>query len=357
MVIFRPHVEQLDPSIVPFYVTLVIHDLLLHNFMLDSGASHNLMPLAVVEKMGLEITKPYKDLYSFGSKRVKCLGMIKDFVVNLAQIPMKSVVMDIVVVDIPPRFGMLLSRSWGSKVGGAIKLDLTYATIPTFRGEQRRLYRESKFVKIMTPAKRSENSPAHGKESDLSYLFLEEDENLLEEASLQLTRHLEYQHLNENEVWKLYYDGENSKEGNGAGILLVSPEGSVIPFSLNMEFEATIDVVEYKALLLGLQTTKKMDIECLTVYGDFELVVRQIRNQFQVKHPRLRTYRNEVWDLIDKLLLENYILHSYRTQQILHKYKHRKCIKQERHKYMWFIQFGLRPQRNSQSFLLYYPAN
>lgn len=34
-----------------------------------------------------------------------------------------------------PCFGMILSRSWGSKVGGSIKLDLTYATIPTFGGE------------------------------------------------------------------------------------------------------------------------------------------------------------------------------------------------------------------------------
>ena len=42
-----------------------------------------------------------------------------------------------------------------------------------------------------------------------------------------------------------------------------------------------------------------MNIECLTVYGDCELVVRQMRNQCQAKHPRLRMYRKEVWDLID----------------------------------------------------------
>ena len=44
MVFFGPHVEEIDPSTPPFYVSLVIHDLLLHNCMLDSGASHNLMP-------------------------------------------------------------------------------------------------------------------------------------------------------------------------------------------------------------------------------------------------------------------------------------------------------------------------
>lgn len=91
------------------------------------------------------------------------MGMIKDMVVNLDQIPVKIIVMDIVVANIPPRFGMLLYRSWGSKVAGSIKLDLTYATFPTFGGKERRLYRESIFVKAMTLAKGSNNSPVYGK--------------------------------------------------------------------------------------------------------------------------------------------------------------------------------------------------
>lgn len=257
-VFFRLHVNKLDPSTAPFYVTLVIHDLLLHNCMLDSGASHNLMALEVMERLGLQITRPYKDLYSFDSKRVKCLGKIKY----------------LVVAYIPPQFNMLLSRSWGSKVGGSIKLDPTYATIITFGGEQRRLYRESRFVKTVTPAKGSENSPMHGKESNISCMFLEEDETILAEILVHLTRQLEHQNANENEVWKLYFDGANSKEGNGAGVLLVSPEGILIPLSFKLEFEAPNNVVTYEAFLLGLQMEKNIIIECLMVYEDSELVIR-----------------------------------------------------------------------------------
>ena len=51
----------------PFYITLTIHDQMIHNCFLDSGASHNLMPKAVMEALGLSITKPYKDLYAFDS--------------------------------------------------------------------------------------------------------------------------------------------------------------------------------------------------------------------------------------------------------------------------------------------------
>jgi hypothetical protein len=57
------------------------------------------MPKVFMEELGLDITKPYQDMYSFDSKKVKCLGLIKDMVVSLAQLTMKSVVMDIVVAD------------------------------------------------------------------------------------------------------------------------------------------------------------------------------------------------------------------------------------------------------------------
>ena len=114
---------------------------MIHNCLLDSGASHNLMPKAVKEALGLSITKPYHDLFAFDSRAVKCLGVIKDMVVSLAQLPMKIVIMDVVVADITPKFGMLLSRSWDKKVGGNLQMDLTYATIPVFGCENIRLYR------------------------------------------------------------------------------------------------------------------------------------------------------------------------------------------------------------------------
>ena len=88
--------------------------------MLDSRTSHNLIPKAIMDKIGLDITRPYHDLYSFYSGRVKCLGIIKDLVVSLEKIPANNVLMDIVVADIPPRYGMFLSWSWGEKIRGTL---------------------------------------------------------------------------------------------------------------------------------------------------------------------------------------------------------------------------------------------
>ena len=56
-------VDNEDEEVPPFYMSLNVHDMVLHNVMLDSGASHDLMPGVVVESMGLEITRAYKYLF------------------------------------------------------------------------------------------------------------------------------------------------------------------------------------------------------------------------------------------------------------------------------------------------------
>ena len=119
---FGPSIQEAlnSEDIPPFYINLTIHDMFLHNAMFDSGASHNLMPKTIMEFLGLDITRPHKDLYSFDSKEVKGLGLIKDPVVSLQQIPDKNLIMDVVVANVPPKFGMLLSRSWAAKLKGTL---------------------------------------------------------------------------------------------------------------------------------------------------------------------------------------------------------------------------------------------
>jgi hypothetical protein len=171
-VMFGPHIEERGETMAPFYISLTVHEHILHNCMLDLGASHNLMPKIVMEKLGLQITRPYHDLYSFDARKVRCLGMIKDLVVHLAQIPVKSVLMDIVVADVPVNYGMLLSRSWESKLGGSLQMDMTYATIPVFGGETRRLYRETKLAYTVSDPNHPNNYHVYSKEKDLGCFIL-----------------------------------------------------------------------------------------------------------------------------------------------------------------------------------------
>jgi hypothetical protein len=48
-IILEKIIEERDDSTPPFYFSLNIHDKILHNFLLDSTASHNLMPKVVME--------------------------------------------------------------------------------------------------------------------------------------------------------------------------------------------------------------------------------------------------------------------------------------------------------------------
>ena len=211
--------EEVDSSTPHFYISLLVHDLLLHNCMFDSGASHNLMPLSVMKQLNLQVTKPYRDLYYFDSNKVKCIRVIKDMVVSLAQIPARSLVMDVVVANMPARFGMLLSRSCGAKLGGVLKLDFTYAIIPIFGGEERRLYRETRFVKTITK-KEASNSPVYSQEKDdFSFFMLHDNAELAEDNHRHLTSATVNTELQIEGVWKCFFDGAYSKERTGDGFL------------------------------------------------------------------------------------------------------------------------------------------
>jgi hypothetical protein len=102
-------------------------------------------------------------------KKVKCLGIIKDLVVNIAQIPVKSVLMDVVVADVPTKYDMLLSRSWSAKLGGLVQVDMTYATIPIFGGQFTRLYKENRLAYTISDPKKANNYPVYVVDQEIVY--------------------------------------------------------------------------------------------------------------------------------------------------------------------------------------------
>ena len=132
-----------------------------------------------MDKLGLKVTRPYKYLFSFDSSKFKCLGLIKYLVISLAQIPSKTLVMDVVVDNIPPKFGMLLSRSSVAKLKRALQMDMSYSTIPKF-GVQRRNFREKMLAYMVTSAERLNNHPIYSLDTDMgsSILFVEEEKKM-----------------------------------------------------------------------------------------------------------------------------------------------------------------------------------
>jgi ribonuclease HI len=75
--------------------------------------------------------------------------------------------------------------------------------------------------------------------------------------------------LSTTSVWKMFFDGASSKDVAGAGVVFVSPSQETIrSLSYKLEFEATNNVAEYEALVLGLRAAKDMGIKEIYVFGD-----------------------------------------------------------------------------------------
>ena len=97
------------------------------------------------------------------------------------------------------------------------------------------------------------------------------------------------------------FDGVFSRLGKGVGIVIQAPNGQKFKFVYRLEFDATNNVVEYEALLLGLEVCKDMGVKCLNIKGNSDLDIQQLKNNFACKSKRSKKYRNAIWDSMEDL--------------------------------------------------------
>jgi ribonuclease HI len=100
-------------------------------------------------------------------------------------------------------------------------------------------------------------------------------------------------------MWSMFFDGANTKDSTGAGVVLISPSKEAIHLSFKIDFKTTNNIEEYEALMLGLNYAKEMGTKGLKVFGDADLIIQQVNSTFQAKHVRLKSYRDEVWKFRD----------------------------------------------------------
>ena len=94
--------------------------------------------------------------------------------------------------------------------------------------------------------------------------------------------------------WCMYFDGMANHSGYRIGVLLISPHGDHIPKSVQLGFSdrhpATNNIVEYEACILGLKTTLELRIRQMKVFGDSNLVLRQIQGHWKTRDVKLKPY-------------------------------------------------------------------
>jgi ribonuclease HI len=93
-------------------------------------------------------------------------------------------------------------------------------------------------------------------------------------------------------IWTLEFDGANSISGSGDGIVLTAPSKETYYYSYRLEYHCTNNIIEYKALIIGLNLVIDKGITHLRVIGDSDLIVSQALLNFLAKNERLKRYRD-----------------------------------------------------------------
>jgi hypothetical protein len=81
--------------------------------------------------------------------------------------------------------------------------------------------------------------------------------------------------------WKLFFDGSACREGQGVGVISISPKGAVLEQLDQLEYFCTKNKDEYEVILLGLQILSSVSVKSVEAFGDSLLVVQQVASVFQ----------------------------------------------------------------------------
>jgi len=102
------------------------------------------------------------------------------------------------------------------------------------------------------------------------------------------------------EHWVMYFDGSLKLDGDGAGVLLISPKGEQFKYVFQIMFKVSHNEVEYEALLHGLRLAVSLGIKRLLVYGDSLLVVQQVNKEWDINKNTMDAYVEEIRKLENK---------------------------------------------------------
>jgi ribonuclease HI len=118
-----------------------------------------------------------------------------------------------------------------------------------------------------------------------------------------------------HETITLEFDG--GSRGNpgpaGIGMVLRAADGTTL-FTLGRYIgHATNNVAEYHALIAALQKATELGAKHIRIVGDSELVIKQMRGEYRVKHPALRPLYEKAQEL----------LHQFSETKLEHNLRHK----------------------------------
>ena len=78
--------------------------------------------------------------------------------------------------------------------------------------------------------------------------------------------------------------------GVGLGLQLKAPTGEVIEHAIRLNFSASNNEAEYKAIIVGLDLATSVSLEKICIRSDSQLVVKQINGEYEARDQRMAKY-------------------------------------------------------------------
>lgn len=102
---------------------------------------------------------------------------------------------------------------------------------------------------------------------------------------------------------EIYIDGASKGNPGPAGVgIIICQNGNVVRNISNYIGNATNNVAEYTALIQGLQEALNLKTEQLKINTDSQLLYRQIKKEYKVKHPVILTLYNQAAELMSSFI-------------------------------------------------------
>ncbi|XP_073067186.1 uncharacterized protein [Primulina eburnea] len=105
-------------------------------------------------------------------------------------------------------------------------------------------------------------------------------------------------------TWVVHVDGSSTSHGSRARVLLESPQGDKLMYSIKFQFPTSNNEAEYKAVVAGIKLALSAGARSLVVHNDSQLIVNQLNGTYEAKEEKMNQYVTRVNELL--ALLESY---------------------------------------------------
>ncbi|KAL0356265.1 UNVERIFIED_CONTAM: hypothetical protein Sradi_4073400 [Sesamum radiatum] len=85
-------------------------------------------------------------------------------------------------------------------------------------------------------------------------------------------------------------DGSSTSQESGAGIVIKTPQRYRLQYAIKFDFAASNNEVEYEALIPGGKLALAVGAKHLEVHSDYQLVVNQVRGDYEAKGSKMIKY-------------------------------------------------------------------